>query len=250
MATKAELVLLTGNAEKHSHSFVDDTPLLLREQAYLLIKADIIQCRLKPGGEVSEASLAKRYNFGKAPIRAALFKLSQDGLVAPRSRRGYVVAPITTKHVQETYELRMILEPAAARAAVGNVDIANLRELCTAIRYPDDPAGALEFLETHHAFHVAVARASGNERLTQIVSSLLTDMGRLIHLTEFSPDRDTQALMLDQELQMEQHMSIVEALSVGDPELAASAMRAHIEHSAQMTRESIFASRLSIDLKR
>ena len=248
MATNAELVLLTGNAEKHSRSLADDTPLLLREQAYLLIKADIIQCRLKPGSEVSEAILAKRYNFGKAPIRAALSKLSQDGLVVPRSRRGYVVVPITTKYVQETYELRMILEPAAARAAVGNVDIANLRKLCTAIRYPDDPAGTLEFLETHHAFHVAIARMSGNERLAQIVSSLLTDMARLIHLTEFSPDRDTQALILDQELQMEQHMSIVEALSVGDPELAETAVRKHIEHSAKMTREAVFASRLSVDL--
>jgi len=229
-------------------STAEEAKPLLKDQAYDLIKIDIIQCRLKPGSEVSEATLANRYNLGKAPIRAALSKLSQDGLVIARSRRGYEVSAITTKQVQESYDLRLILEPAAARAAVGHVDIAELRERCASLRYPKDSFGGVEFLAAHHAFHVAIAKGSGNEKLVHIVSALLTDMDRLIHLTEFSPDRDSQALMLDQELQMKQHASIVEALAQEEPEIAAAAMRDHIEHSARMTREAIFASRLSLDL--
>src|SRR5262245_53345201 len=94
----------------------------LGDQAYDRIKEDIVVCRLRPGAEVTEAGLAQHYELGLAPIRAALSRLSQEGLVNVIPRRGYVITPITIQTVKEVFDLRLLLEPAAARAAAGRVN--------------------------------------------------------------------------------------------------------------------------------
>ena len=101
----------------------------LGEHAYETIRRDIIRCELDPGSEASEAALASRLGLGKAPIRVALARLCQEGLVRPLPRRGYIVTPITIKDVHEILEMRMALEPVAARMAVGRLDVAELRSL-------------------------------------------------------------------------------------------------------------------------
>ena len=67
----------------------------LTDEAYDLIKSDVILCRLKPGAEVTEAGLASHYGLGLAPIRSALSRLDQEGLVSTIPRRGYIVAPVS-----------------------------------------------------------------------------------------------------------------------------------------------------------
>ena len=81
-------------------------PQALGDRVYDLIKSDIILCKLVPGEEVTEVRLAERYGFGRAPVRAALSKLEQEGLVSVVPRRGYLVSPITIKAVQEIFDLR------------------------------------------------------------------------------------------------------------------------------------------------
>ena len=216
---------------------------LLGDQAYQLIKKDIIQCRLAPGAEISETALTKIYGLGKAPIRAALLRLSQDNLISSVPRRGYFVTPITIRNIQELYELRLDLEPAAAKRATSRCDIRNLMSLCKSLRYSDDGTNKLKFLEAHCEFHVAIARAAGNERITQLIASLLHDMARIIHFGEFAPNRGAEDLDVDHRVQQRQHEAIVESLAAGDPEVVEKVMRDHIEHSLDMVKRAAFASK-------
>jgi DNA-binding GntR family transcriptional regulator len=216
---------------------------LLSDQAYQLIKKDIVQCRLTPGAEISETTLTKMYGFGKAPIRAALLRLSQDNLVSSVPRRGYTVTPITIRNIQELYELRIILEPAAARRATSRCDIPELISLCKRLRYSDGATNKSEFLEAHFEFHVAIAKAAGNERITQLIASLLNDMARIIHFGEFAPGRGTDELDVDHRVQQQQHEAIVESLAAGDADVVEKVMREHIEHSLMMVKEAAFASK-------
>jgi DNA-binding GntR family transcriptional regulator len=215
---------------------------LLSDKAYDLIRKDIIQCRLPPGKEISETGLTQMYDFGKAPIRAALLRLSQDNLVTSVPRRGYVVTPITIANIQEIYQLRMILEPATARLATSHCDIAALTSLCKRMHSSRSSISTLEYLEVHHAFHVGIASAAGNARLTHLVSLLLHDMARIIHFGEFAPGRG-EKLALDHRIQNQQHEAIVTALSAGDANLVERVMLEHIEHSLMMVKEATFASR-------
>lgn len=65
----------------------------LGRAAYDAIKRDVARCRLAPGAELTEGELATHYGFGKTPVRDALARLAQEGLVRVLPRRGYVVRP-------------------------------------------------------------------------------------------------------------------------------------------------------------
>src|SRR5271170_3283594 len=105
----------------------------LNRVAFDRIRQDIIGCALEPGRQVTEAELAARYALGKAPIRAALLGLCQEGLVRAIPRRGYLITPITMRDVQDVFQLRILLEPTAARLSAGRVTnepLRRLAELC------------------------------------------------------------------------------------------------------------------------
>lgn len=81
----------------------------LAGQAYEAIRNEIITCRLRPGQQIAQPQLAERYQTGTTPVRDALQRLAQEGLVQPIPRFGYLVTQITLSDVTEMYELRSIL---------------------------------------------------------------------------------------------------------------------------------------------
>src|ERR1044071_9360804 len=96
-----------------------------------------------------------------------------DGKAIARSERregGRRVAPITTQAVQDIFELRLLLEPAAARRAAGRVDIGLLKTLSGGPYEGADVGKDLQFLRDNKNFHVEIARASGNVRLTRFLA--------------------------------------------------------------------------------
>jgi DNA-binding GntR family transcriptional regulator len=208
----------------------------LSDLAYERIKADIVACELAPGTAVSEARLAASYGFGKAPIRQALSRLSQERFVTALPRRGYVIAPVTLQCVNDIFDLRLLLEPAAAERAAGNVDVERLRELdaiCCAGYTPGDRASERAFLGANKAFHVAVARASGNERLARTLAQLLDEMERLFHLGLALRDRTEEM--------RHEHKALIGALISGDRAAAQAATIEQIESARKMVVDAIIS---------
>jgi DNA-binding GntR family transcriptional regulator len=223
-------------------------PQSLGDQAYELIKADIILCKLSPGAEVTEVGLAEHYRLGRAPIRSALSRLSQDGLVNVIPRRGYVITPITVKGVQEIFDLRLILEPAATRIATGHLDLERLRATNSWPRASDNAEQKLRFLTSNRTFHILIAEAAGNDRLVQSIVTLHDEMVRLLNLGLFASGREPDAMRLAHEMQRQQHDLLIDCLAGGDPEAAERAARKHIEHSRELVLQAIFRQRLSFGL--
>ncbi|MBA3408369.1 MAG: GntR family transcriptional regulator, partial [Solirubrobacterales bacterium] len=128
-------------------------------------------------------ALAARFNLSKAAVRSALARLRAEGLVLAEPRRGHVVAPVTLRDVSDVYELRLLLEPAAAAAAAGRLapaTVARLRGAAAVAVDVDDPVSIDRFLDANRAVHVSVARTAGNARLAAIVERLLDDSERAI----------------------------------------------------------------------
>jgi DNA-binding GntR family transcriptional regulator len=156
----------------------------LGERAYQAIKQAFTRCELPPGEFVTEALLAERFRLGKAPIRAALIRLSHEGLVVPIARRGHQASPITIKHVHDTFELRILLETEGALLAAGSVDGDYLRKLdaeCAAGYDRSQPSDVARYLMVNKQIHAAITSASGNERLAAVHHDLLDDMERIFH---------------------------------------------------------------------
>ncbi|HKB30615.1 MAG TPA: GntR family transcriptional regulator, partial [Streptosporangiaceae bacterium] len=143
--------------------------------AYERLRRAIVRVELVPGTPVSEAQLVERFGFSKAAIRAALARLRVEGLVLAQPRSAHVIAPLTLRDVREIYDLRLVLEPAAAAAAAGHVErgeLARLRALLDPAPDLDDAASTERFMQANRAIHVSVARSAGNRRAAQIVTRL------------------------------------------------------------------------------
>ena len=103
----------------------------LAEQAYLRLRQEILVCTLAPGQVLTERELAGRYEMSKTPIREALTQVCHDGLVQRLPGRGYMVAPITVKDLRDLFDMRLILEVAAAERATREPSPALVAELKT-----------------------------------------------------------------------------------------------------------------------
>lgn len=213
----------------------------LAETAYRLIKRDIVRCDLAPGRQVAEPELTARYTTGRAAVRSALNRLYQEGFVAVLPRQGYVIAPITLRDVRELAHVRQLLEPPAARIAAGRVDVSLLRRLDADYRglaqthQPDDVE---RFMRANAEFHLAVARASGNDRLTAMIAELLTEMERHFHLgVRLQPAAGSVGDQLEHD-----HAALIEALEAGDGAAAERLMAEQIAHSQQVITGRLMAS--------
>ena len=158
------------------------------ERAYREIRRSIISCELAPNEQVTESKLASSIGSGRAAVRAALQRLHQERLVEVVPRHGYIVAPVTIRRTRELYDVRMLLEPEAVQLAAERIEpaeIARLANLGKANPYQigDRESILSNFLPTNREFHLAIARASGNSVLVDVLADLLSEQERIFHIS-------------------------------------------------------------------
>jgi DNA-binding GntR family transcriptional regulator len=210
---------------------------LLSEIAYEKIKEAIIVNELAPGQAVSESQLAERFAMGKAPLRRALASLTQEGLVQPQSRRGYIIEPLTMKDIHDIWAVRLLLETEAARLAAGNVDEQYLKRLdrvCKKGYIHGNRATQRAYLSANRDFHLAICRSSGNARLAKILEQLIDHMSRMLFL----------GILVAQSADHWEHghSELVTALVNGDGEKAATITKAHLESSREYVLNAVMKS--------
>jgi DNA-binding GntR family transcriptional regulator len=209
----------------------------MTDRVYEHIKTEIITCAIQPGQQIAQPQLAEKYGMGTTPVREALQRLAQEGLVQPIPRFGYIVTPITFSDVTEMYELRSVLESAAARLAAERAtseQFERIRALAAAACPFTDRAGYSRFLAHNTEFHRAVGLASGNSRLADAIARLFSEMARVFHL-RLDP-RDTPDDM------RAEHEALAAALAARDADAAERLVRGQIAQSQQRVLEVLVAS--------
>ena len=206
----------------------------LNEIAYRTIKDDIISCALQPGEDISEGVLAARYRLGKAPIRSAIMRLRQEGLVVSRGRQGNAVSAVTLRDVQEIFQLRLVLEVTAVRLAAGKVDAGRLRllnEAAHATWTPGDAASESTYLRANRELHRYVAESSGNQRLAALVVGLMEQHERIVRLGLALQNREHEFHHF--------HDDLVDALIEGDGDRAARLTEAALRGGQKKVMEAL-----------
>lgn len=147
----------------------------LRERIVENIRASIIDGRVKPGERLTEPDVAKQLGVSRTPIREAFFQLISEGFVEVAPRRGVVVAELSQTDAEETYVLKSALESLAAALALERVTpelISSLKStneaLTAAIERSPVDLGIV--LELNNRFHQTLTDASGNRKLSRIVT--------------------------------------------------------------------------------
>lgn len=157
----------------------------LADQAYNVIWKDILNCVLDPGSQIAQSQLVERYDFGITPIREALKRLEQEGFVRSIPRFGYIITPITIKDVEDLYDLRLTLEESAVRKAIQRASddqLIQLQERANFTYTYQNRETYLHFLEHNISYHYAIALASGNRKLADILAETLNEMTRIFNL--------------------------------------------------------------------
>jgi DNA-binding GntR family transcriptional regulator len=206
----------------------------LADQAYRRLKSDIITCELPPGEQIAQTALTEHYEIGITPIREALQRLSLEGFVQSIPRLGYIVTPITFSDVHEMYELRTIVEMAAARLAALRAPQDALDTLIANSDFSyvyQDIESYKDFLGQNRDFHIAIAKLSGNQRLVDLISNLLDELTRLFHMG--LGIRDSAAEMHDA------HTALAQAIRERDPDRAEQIVHNEIEMSQNRVLEAL-----------
>ena len=198
----------------------------LWEQLFESIKDAILANQYRPGEELPIEKLAAEYGVSNTPVREALARLASAGLVRIVPNKGAVVAPITESDIRDVWEVRKLLEPHLAEAAV---EKCNLEELLGVIaglqnvlgRPQDFAAYSQVSFEVHALFYKHLS----NKLLREVLERVNLHSIRIRHYVEGSED-PLRCEVIRQVTR--EHLDIVEALRRRDAEEAGRKILQHL----------------------
>jgi DNA-binding GntR family transcriptional regulator len=196
--------------------------------AYTRVRALILSGELAPGAVLPQATLAQTIGMSTTPLREALRRLKQEGLVELDAHRDARVRPLDATEARDLLELRRNLDPLAASLAAQRRTDADLDDARAALDGLEalDTSPSIAQMEGHHRFHAAIHRASHNTLLIDVLDGLWvkTDRYRRHGLAAGRSDEEREARATE-------HRLLFEAVRDGDPDTAAELMRQHVETS-------------------
>ncbi len=202
----------------------------LAARIYQVVRTAIIRGEFAPGSLHSVHEIADRLQVSRTPVREALLKLEEQGMVRFERNRGARVLETTVHDLEEIFSLRLLLEvPAAFRAAkrATPVDLRKLRHVLDNVQnaYKTSSPNVREHLEPDARFHCDIALISGSRRLAGILTNLF-DQQMIAGGTSGGFTRDMAEISKD-------HERIYERIADGDATGAAAAMRDHLAVSSR-----------------
>lgn len=206
-------------------------PKSVAEQAYRLLRADIIWGKLEPGAPLRSDVLRKRYDVGISPLREALSRLATERLVTSSSQRGFRVAPIDKPTIIDISETRLLIECQALTRSIerGDVDwetrVVSTHHALSRVPVPTAPGPiADEWAMRHRDFHMALLSACGSDWMMYL-SGLLFDQAERFRIVRAVKPQQANTVRDP----AKEHQEIVEAVLARDAERAKSALSQHYQ---------------------
>lgn len=215
--------VLDGTTTKQRSSLVDE--------AYVAIRASIMEGRIPPGARVTIRPIADQLSLSATPIKAALVQLEREGVLISRLHRGFFVPELSVEDMNEIYEMREALDCMAGRRAalapthsdIAETLLANY-EMQRELLERKDLDG---YREKDIEFHRGLWVLCGNQRLRRTAEGLMDQMRLGNSVSARLPGRV--------ETSLGEHFAIVEAIAKGDADAAERATRQHVRGAAHST---------------
>lgn len=205
-------------------SFVLDRRLPAAEQVYRLLRNEIITCRLAPHKAISENRICGMFGVSRSPVRVAVTRLAEDGLIEIFPQRGTYVAPIKMKQVREAQFARSALEVALAAEAARHWTGQFTSEIRQNLEQQAQHASlgdSWSFFHDNESFHQIISRAARLEGVWTTIQSVKTIWDRIGHIANRVPAHTLEIIA--------EHKKIVDALDRGNARHAAATMKIHME---------------------
>jgi DNA-binding GntR family transcriptional regulator len=208
----------------------------LAERVYENLRDRIVAGALGTDVPIRQDAVAAELGMSKIPVREALARLEQVGLLVGRTNRGYVVPPMSVEDIEDICSLRLAVEPRAAAFAVARADEAQRDAAQSAlglleIAAVEDP---VELATRTHNFHMALVRPGNRPLTTQLAERLLILSARYLVTHLPRSDRGQQPRL--------EHRSILEAWLARDADSVNLRLAAHIDQTFQELKREFLRS--------
>ena len=204
---------------------------LVREEVYATVRGWIVDGTLEPGEKLRDADLAEALGVSRMPVREALRRLEDEGLVQTAANRWTRVVPLDFDEAGDLYPILWSLEVLAISLAKGRLeadDLQAMREANARLERALAAGDAVGASEADYDFHRTLVGRSDNPHLTAMVDGLKVKLRRL-DLAYFKGNSLTEQSVAE-------HQRILEALEVGDYDRAAEWVRTNWEESFERFR--------------
>jgi DNA-binding GntR family transcriptional regulator len=194
------------------------------QQVYVTLRHAIVSAQLEPGLSVSEQELAERLGVSRTPVREALIRLSEEGLVGIYPQTGTVIAPIRYPKVYQSLVIRSALECRSIRytvSAIESDDIRRLRQIISDQKHYAKSRNDESFLLSDDAFHRTMVEISGNLEVWKVIESTKAHHDRIRHLATH--------LNLYNAQRVHEHETIIDALERRDASDAERLLEVHLD---------------------
>jgi DNA-binding GntR family transcriptional regulator len=207
------------------------------DEVYDQLKADVGEFRLVPGDRFTENEISERLGVSRTPVRQALTRLQQEGLVEVLFRSGWRVLPFDFDQFDQLYDLRMVLETAAAHTLCEDgmprrpINHALLDQLSAIWLVPlaQRSTDTQQVSQWDEAFHSTLVAAAGNEEMARVHRDV-TDRIRIIRRLDFTKQARIEATY-------DEHAKILKAILRKRGDEATRLLRAHIGSSQAEVRK-------------
>jgi DNA-binding GntR family transcriptional regulator len=193
------------------------------EQVHGALREAIVDVRLAPGSPISENSICRQFSVSRTPVRAALQRLVDEGLVEVFPQRGSFVAPIKLSELQDSHFVRRSLEVALLREVAPRWTTGMSRDMRRMISKQDRAIGARDadgFFSADEEFHHLLARFAEREGVWQAILAARVQLSRFVRSWAY-PDRLADVIR--------EHAAIVDALDRHDAAGAENALVTHLD---------------------
>jgi DNA-binding GntR family transcriptional regulator len=198
------------------------------DQVYERLRDLITGGRLAPHDRLHQTGLAEALGVSRTPVREALLRLEQEGLAYSLPGRGLFVKGATAKDVTDLYEVRLILEPQAARLACQRSSPQDLAEFSRSLRRLKAPGpGLVAAFRANREFHLTLVRPCGNAMLVRVLDNVWDQKAALPGFAEY-----TKVSELDTQMHTE-HEELARAFVDGQADRVEKLVRAHIVSAAE-----------------
>jgi DNA-binding GntR family transcriptional regulator len=204
------------------------------DRAYYAIRELIVTLELAPGAVVREPELTERLGIGRTPVREALRRLAQERLIEVFPRRGMFVTKVDVRDLARLCEVRLALEPEAARLAAERATQTDLEELRALLDELEGPSRREPrvLIDLDERIHRAIYHASHNPFLVETLEEYYAHALRIWMVALARTDIGTA---------VGGHRSVLEAVVGGHGARAARLMREHVESFEQAVRDVLLA---------
>ena len=202
----------------------------LKLQAYHYLKSRILSCEYAPSQFLNEQKLcAEMGNISRTPMRDALGRLEQEGLIAILPKKGLMVSPITDEDVHSIYEVRLLVEPYALRVYGSLLPREELEKF---VYLMENPETIPDFYAADDAFHDLLISTLPNKYLRSAHDSITGQNTRFRIMTG-------KVGMISRTATCEEHLAILQPALEGDWDGAAAALTHHLELARDKAEQTL-----------